>query len=38
VIKYQIEITSLAEEDMRKAFIWYEEQSTTLGLRFEKEV
>lgn len=34
---FEVEITDAAAADARKAFLWYEDKSTTLGLRFEND-
>ena len=36
-MSFQIEISDAASNDTRKAFLWYEEKSPTLGLRFEND-
>jgi plasmid stabilization system protein ParE len=38
VTEFDIQILPKAEYDLRSAFLWYEEKSTGLGIRFEVEV
>jgi len=35
---YSVSIAKAAEDDVRKAFLWYEEQKRSLGITFEKHV
>jgi len=35
---YSIEITEAAENDIRNAFLWYEEQKDELGHKFETSI
>jgi len=35
---YSISIAEAAENDIREAFLWYEDQKDSLGIRFEDHV
>lgn len=35
---YFLTITEAAELDIKKSFLWYEEQKEDLGFRFEKDI
>ena len=37
-MKYNLTITEAAEFDIKKSFLWYEEQKENLGFRFEKDI
>lgn len=37
-MEYTLSITEAAEEDIKQAFLWYEEQKTSLGERFEAKI
>jgi len=37
-MRYTLSIAEAAEDDLRYAFLWYEEQKEGLGLSFEKHI
>lgn len=37
-MEYNLSITEAAEEDIKQAFLWYEEQKASLGERFEVKI
>ncbi|MBV6644753.1 MAG: type II toxin-antitoxin system RelE/ParE family toxin [Cyclobacteriaceae bacterium] len=37
-MSYSIEITEAAEDDIREAFLWYEDQKDSLGSLFEDRI